>query len=51
MPLEHQANMARAEGAHRISLDIAKTNLGAQKLYRNQGYEAGGELLTYHLMF
>ena len=50
MLLDHLANMARAEGAHRISLDTAKTNLSAQKLYSSQGYEAEGEFLTYHLM-
>jgi ribosomal protein S18 acetylase RimI-like enzyme len=33
--LDHLANMARAEGVQRISLDTAKTNLGAQKLYRS----------------
>ncbi|WP_256659871.1 N-acetyltransferase [Pseudomonas sp. LS-2] len=43
MLLDHLANIARAEGAHRISLDTAKTNLNAQKLYRSQCYEAGGE--------
>jgi ribosomal protein S18 acetylase RimI-like enzyme len=50
MVLDHLANMARAEGAHRISLDTAKTNLRAQKLYQSQGYEVEGEFLTYHLM-
>jgi ribosomal protein S18 acetylase RimI-like enzyme len=50
MLLDYLANMARAEGAHRISLDTAKTNLNAQKLYRSQGYKAEGEFLTYHLM-
>jgi ribosomal protein S18 acetylase RimI-like enzyme len=48
--LDHLANIARGEGAHRISLDAAKTNLSAQKLYSSQGYEAEGEFLTYHLM-
>jgi ribosomal protein S18 acetylase RimI-like enzyme len=50
MLLDHLANLTRAEGAHRISLDTAKTNLTAQKLYRSQGYEAEGEFLTFHLM-
>jgi len=50
MLLGHVASMARAEGAHRISLDTAKTNLSAQQLYRSQGFEAEGEFLTYHLM-
>jgi ribosomal protein S18 acetylase RimI-like enzyme len=50
MLLDHLANMARAEGAQRISLDTAKTNLNAQKLYLSQGYEAEGEFLTFHLM-
>jgi ribosomal protein S18 acetylase RimI-like enzyme len=36
MLLDHLASMARAEGAHRITLDTAKTNLNAQKLYRSQ---------------
>jgi ribosomal protein S18 acetylase RimI-like enzyme len=50
MLLDHVASMARAEGAHRISLDTAKTNLSAQQLYRSQGYETEGEFLTFHLM-
>jgi ribosomal protein S18 acetylase RimI-like enzyme len=50
MMLDHLANMARAEGAHRISLDTAKTNLSAQKLYLSQGYEAEAEFLTFHLV-
>lgn len=50
MLLDHVASMARAEGAQRISLDTAKTNLSAQQLYRSQGFEAEGDFLTYHLM-
>jgi len=48
--LDHLATMARAEGAHRISLDTAKTNLSAQKLYSTQCYEPEGAFLSYHLM-
>jgi hypothetical protein len=49
MLLDLMACIVRAERAHRISLQTAKTKLNAQRFYPIKGYEAEGEFLTYHL--
>ncbi|WP_256588508.1 N-acetyltransferase [Pseudomonas sp. FW305-17] len=38
----------QAEGAQRLSLDTARSNLAAQALYESLGYEAEQEFVTYH---
>ncbi|MFF7107308.1 GNAT family N-acetyltransferase [Pseudomonas sichuanensis] len=38
----------RSEGAQRLSLDTARSNLAAQALYESLGYQAEREFVTYH---
>lgn len=46
--MNHLTDLLRAEGADRISLDTALTNVVAQGLYESLGYEREGAFVTYH---
>ncbi|MDH0302152.1 MULTISPECIES: GNAT family N-acetyltransferase [unclassified Pseudomonas] len=48
--MQRLSEIFRAEGAQRLSLDTARTNLAAQALYESLGYEAERDFVTYHKM-
>ncbi|MBH3312530.1 GNAT family N-acetyltransferase [Pseudomonas mosselii] len=48
--MQQLTDIFQAEGAQRLSLDTARTNLAAQALYESLGYVAEQDFVTYHKM-